>query len=52
LAECGRVPAAEQKTAAPVAARHRAVIAEGEGAVAVFPPPHQFLYPLGFGDSF
>jgi hypothetical protein len=48
-----RVPAAEQKAAAPVAARHRAIVAEGEGgSVAVFPPPHQYLYPLDFADNF
>jgi hypothetical protein len=48
-----RVPAAEQEAATPVAARHRAIVAEGEGgSVAVFPPPHQFLYPLDFADNF
>jgi hypothetical protein len=48
-----RVPAADQEAAALVAARHRTIIAEGEGgSVAVFPPPHQFLYPLDFADNF
>jgi hypothetical protein len=47
-----RVPAA----AAPaelVAVRHRAIVAESEGgSVAIFPPPHQYLYPLDFADNF
>src|SRR5262249_5432658 len=48
-----RVPAASQETAAPVAVRHRAVVAEGDGgSVAVFPPPHPYLYPLAFADHF
>ncbi len=33
--------------ARPVAVRHRALMAEGsEGTLALFPPPHQFFYPL------
>ena len=33
--------------------RFRTVLAEGEkGAVALFPPPHQFFYPLDFADNF
>jgi hypothetical protein len=48
-----RVRATSQKVAAPVAARHRAIVAEGEGgSVALFPPPHQYLYPLDFADNF
>jgi hypothetical protein len=48
-----RVPATSEKTALPIAARHRAIVAEGDhGSVAVFPPPHQFLYPLDFADNF
>jgi hypothetical protein len=48
-----RVAATAPKGAATVAARHRAVVAEGgNGSVAVFPPPHQFLYPLDFADNF
>jgi hypothetical protein len=48
-----RVPATDQQAAEPVAARHRAIVAEGaNGSVAVFPPPHQFLYPLDFADNF
>ncbi len=48
-----RGAATSQKTAAPVAVRHRTIIAEGDGgSVAVFPPPHQFLYPLDFADNF
>jgi hypothetical protein len=48
-----RVLATSQKMAVPVAARHRTIIAESEGgSVAMFPPPHQFLYPLDFADNF
>jgi hypothetical protein len=48
-----RVGATSQKAAAPVAVRHRAIIAESDGgSVAVFPPPHQYLYPLDFSDNF
>jgi hypothetical protein len=48
-----RVEATAQKKATPVAVRHRAIIAESDGgAVAVFPPPHQYLYPLDFSDNF
>jgi hypothetical protein len=48
-----RVPATSQATAAPVASRHRAIVAESDGgSVALFPPPHQFLYPLDFADNF
>jgi hypothetical protein len=45
--------ASAQKTATPVAARHRTIVAEtGGGSVAVFPPPHQYLYPLDSADNF
>ncbi len=48
-----RVPVAAARAAKPVAARHRTIVAEGgNGSVAVFPPPHQFLYPLDFADNF
>lgn len=48
-----RVEAAAQKTATPVAVRHRTIVAEGaNGSVALFPPPHQYLYPLDFSDNF
>ncbi len=48
-----RVAATSQKPAAPVAARHRAIVAESAGgSVAVFPPPHQYLYPLDFAENF
>ena len=36
-------------------ARYRTIIAEarsGGGAIAIFPPPHQYLYPLDFADNF
>lgn len=36
-----------------LAVRHRTVIAKTRtGAVAVFPPPHQYFYPLDFADNF
>lgn len=48
-----RVPVGEQGAAGPVASRHRTIVAEAAGgSVAVFPPPHQFLYPLDFADNF
>ena len=48
-----RVQATSQTTATPVAARYRTILAESDGgSVAVFPPPHQFLYPLDFADNF
>jgi hypothetical protein len=51
--ELKRVARTDQQTATTVASRHRALVAEGEhGSVAVFPPPHQFLYPLDFADNF
>jgi hypothetical protein len=51
--ELQRVPAHSPQGAAPVAARHRAIFAEGDGGtVAVFAPPHQYLYPLDFADNF
>ncbi len=37
----------------PVAARHRAVIAEGpRGSLAVFPPPHQYQFPRDWTNNF
>ncbi len=48
-----RVPATSQASAAPVASRHRAIVAEGAGgSIALFPPPHRFIYPLDFTDNF
>jgi hypothetical protein len=48
-----RVPATSEKKAVPAAVRHRAIVAEGDnGSVAVFAPPHQYLYPLDFADNF
>jgi hypothetical protein len=36
----------------PLAVRHRAIIAESEhGAVACFPPPHQFQFPRDWTDN-
>jgi hypothetical protein len=51
--ELRRATAADENMATTVATRHRALVAEAEhGSVAVFPPPHQFLYPLDFADNF
>jgi hypothetical protein len=37
----------------PIAARHRTIVAESDGgSVAVFPTPHQYLYPLDLADNF
>src|SRR5262249_32855815 len=48
-----RVAATSQKPATPVAVRHRTIAAEGDsGSVALFPPPHQYIYPLDFADNF
>lgn len=48
-----RAAATSSASAAPVAARHRTIIAEGaNGSLALFPPPHRFIYPLDFADNF
>jgi hypothetical protein len=48
-----RRQATTQQSATSVASRYRTIVAEGDGgSVAVFPPPHQFLYPLDFADNF
>lgn len=48
-----RTPTTPAKKAEPVAVRHRALVAETKaGSLAVFPPPHQYLYPLDFADNF
>lgn len=42
-----------QQLALPLAVKHRVIAAENEtGSVAVFPPPHQYFYPLDFADNF
>ncbi len=47
-----RVSATFQETSTPIAARHRTIIAESDGgSIALFPPPHQYLYPLDFADN-
>jgi hypothetical protein len=39
--------------AAPVAVGHRAMAVESErGALAIFPAPHQYFYPLDFAENF
>lgn len=48
-----KVPMTCRPASFPLAVRHRTIIAESDGgAVAVFPPPHQYLYPLDFSDNF
>jgi hypothetical protein len=48
-----RSAARSQETVVPLAVRHRTIVAESRGgSVAVFPPPHQYLYPLDFADNF
>lgn len=48
-----RVSATSATTATPVASRQRTIIAEGtNGSLALFPPPHRFIYPLDFADNF
>lgn len=42
-----RAPAALDRVAAPLQVARRTLVAEGEaGAIAAFPPPHQYFYPL------
>lgn len=44
---------ARTETASALAVRHRTVVADtGLGAVAVFPPPHRYFYPLDFANNF
>lgn len=47
-----RVPVDLNRVAGPVAVARRALVAEGAtGAVAVFPPPHHYFYPLDFATN-
>ncbi|MBI3879145.1 MAG: hypothetical protein HY301_03660 [Verrucomicrobia bacterium] len=47
-----RAPADSAAIAKPLAVAHRTLIAEGErGAVACFPPPHQFFSPRDWSDN-
>lgn len=47
-----RVPVDLNRVAGPVAVARRALVAEGaSGSVAVFPPPHQYFYPLDFATN-
>ncbi len=42
-----KVPADESDPAEPLAVRHRMLACEGaQGSVAIFPPPHQFFFPV------
>lgn len=48
-----RTSVGSKRVAAPLAVRHRTMIAEADGgSLALFPPPHQFMYPLDFSDNF
>jgi hypothetical protein len=48
-----RSGAGSELDASTQSVRFRTVLAEGEkGSVALFPPPHQFFYPLDFADNF
>jgi hypothetical protein len=39
--------------AAPERVRHRTIVAESRGgSVALFPPPHQYLYPIDLADNY
>lgn len=45
--------ARNEVTTGPQTTAFRTIIAESEkGTLAVFPPPHQFLYPLDFADNY
>jgi hypothetical protein len=47
-----RVAAEEVSAHRPIAVRHRIIIAENEhGALACFPPPHQFQFPRDLTDN-
>lgn len=47
------VPTTAATPAEPLAVRQRTVVVSNSaGSVAVFPPPHQFLYPLDFSNNF
>lgn len=51
--EFQRQAVSSNRNATPVAVRHRTIIAESDGgSLALFPPPHQFLYPLDFSDNY
>ncbi len=48
-----RVSNRQNLAASSRAVRYRTIVAEGEnGSLALFPPPHQFFYPLDFADNF
>lgn len=45
--------AAASRKAAPIALRNRAIVASNaNGAIACFPPPHQFFYPRDWTNNF
>lgn len=51
--EFQRVEADLNRVAGPVQVQGRALAAEGDaGTVVVFPPPHQYFYPLDFATNF
>lgn len=48
-----RVKNRQNLAASSRSVRYRTVVAEGQhGSLALFPPPHQFFYPLDFADNF
>ncbi len=47
-----RVDVAAEQPGNELAVRHRTIVAEGDkGSVAIFPPPHQYFYPLDFSTN-
>jgi hypothetical protein len=47
-----RRPVREEEPDAPVQVRHRALVVEAEGgALACFPPPHQYFFPRDYTDN-
>jgi hypothetical protein len=47
-----RVPVDVNRVAGPISVTRRAIAAEAEeGTVAIFPPPHQYFYPLDFATN-
>ena len=52
-APAGSASASATSLPTPLPVKHRVVIAEtATGAIAAFPAPHRFLYPLDFADNF
>ena len=48
-----REPVTAQTPATQIEVRHRTLAIENSaGSLSIFPPPHQFLYPLDFADNY